>query len=38
MHTARRIRRTAIANYKHGRDEDTAVAAQVWTIGLSAHF
>ena len=24
--------------YKHGRDKDTAVAAQVWTIGLSAHF
>ena len=26
------------ANYKKGRDEDTAVAAQVWTIGLSAHY
>lgn len=26
------------ASYKHGRDEDTAVAAQVWTIGLSAHY
>jgi len=26
------------ANYKKGRDEDTAIAAQVWTLGLSARF
>jgi hypothetical protein len=26
------------ANYKKGRDEDTAVASQVWTVGLSAHY
>jgi len=26
------------ASYKHGRDEDTAVAAQAWLIGLSGHF
>ena len=26
------------ANYKKGRDEDTAVQAQVWTIGLSARY
>jgi hypothetical protein len=26
------------ASYKHGRDEDTAVAAQIWTIGLTAKY
>jgi hypothetical protein len=26
------------ASYKKGRDEDTAIASQVWTIGLSAHY
>jgi hypothetical protein len=25
-------------SYKHGRDEDTAVASQMWLIGLSGHF
>ena len=26
------------ATYKHGRDEDTAVNAQSWQVGLSAHY
>jgi len=26
------------ASYKNGRDEDTAVLAQIWTVGLSAHY
>jgi hypothetical protein len=26
------------ASYKHGRDEDTAVTSQAWTIGLSGHY
>lgn len=26
------------ASYKNGRDEDTAVFAQIWTVGLSAHY
>jgi hypothetical protein len=26
------------ANYKKGRDEDTAIASQVWTVGLSGRF
>jgi hypothetical protein len=26
------------ASYKHGRDEDTAVASQIYTLGLSAHY
>ncbi len=26
------------ASYKHGRDEDTAVNAQSWQVGLSAHY
>jgi len=25
------------ATYKHGRDQDTAVNAQAWLVGLSAH-
>jgi hypothetical protein len=26
------------ATYKHGRDQDTAVNAQAWLVGLSAHY
>jgi hypothetical protein len=26
------------ASYSHGRDEDTAVSQQTWTIGLSARY
>jgi hypothetical protein len=26
------------ASYKNGRDEDTAVFAQIWTVGVSAHY
>jgi hypothetical protein len=26
------------ASYKKGRDEDTAVMSEVWTLGLSAHY
>jgi hypothetical protein len=26
------------ASYKNGRDEDTAIFAQIWTVGLSAHY
>jgi len=26
------------ASYKHGSDEDTAVASQIYTLGLSAHY
>ena len=26
------------ASYKHGRDEDTAVAAQTWTVGLTTRY
>jgi len=25
-------------SYKHGRDEDSAVSSQVWTIGLTGRF
>jgi hypothetical protein len=26
------------ASYKHGRDEDTAVASQIWTVGLTGRY